>query len=221
MKLEQYIDHTLLRADATEEDIKKLCSEALEHNFCCVCVNGSHLGLCRKLLAGSGVRIAAVVGFPLGACSLSTKVFEAKEAIENGADEIDMVISIGSLKAGRDREVSEEIRAVKNAIGSHILKVILETCLLEQDEIVRGCELAVGAGSDFVKTSTGFSTGGASASDVALMRKTVGDRCGVKASGGIRDYLTAVQMLEAGANRLGLSRSVAIVSEQQMSESSS
>ncbi len=171
-------------------------------------------------MAGSGVKIATVIGFPLGANTTETKVFEAKDAIEKGADEIDMVINIGALKSGQDQLVEDEIRAIKEAIGDHILKVIIETCLLTEDEKIRACQLTLKAGGDYVKTSTGFSTGGAKLEDVKLMKDQVKDRAKVKASGGIRDFATAKKMLEAGAERLGVSAGIAIVEGEKNAESS-
>ena len=186
MKTAKYIDHTLLKPDARREDIVRLCEEALRYDFASVCVNPSRIETAAEILQGSDVKVCCVIGFPLGAMSTAAKVFEASDAVRQGAQEIDMVLNIGFLKDGNDAAVSEEIRAVKNAVGSRVLKVIIETCLLDEAEIVRACRASVAGGADFVKTSTGFSVGGARAEDVALMRKTVGDRAGVKASGGIR-----------------------------------
>lgn len=181
------IDHTLLKADATKEQIKKLCEEAKEYKFASVCVNPGWVKYASELLEGSGVNVCTVIGFPLGATTLETKVFETKNAIENGAAEVDMVINIGALKDGDNDFVEKEIRAVVEAAkGQALTKVIIEACLLTEEEKVRACELAVKAGADYVKTSTGFSTGGATVEDVKLMRKTVGPDIGVKASGGVR-----------------------------------
>ena len=211
--LNEYIDHTLLKADASREDIRRLCDEARAHRFWSVCVNSSHVELAAQLLAGSGVKVCSVVGFPLGAMSLNAKAFETDEACRMGASEIDMVIGVGALKEGRDEYVSDDIAAVVSVASEYdaIVKVILETCYLTPDEIVRACELACQAGAAFVKTSTGFGTGGATAEDVALMKKTVDGRALVKASGGIRDTAAALRMIEAGADRLGTSASVAIL----------
>ncbi|WP_072469450.1 deoxyribose-phosphate aldolase [Urinicoccus massiliensis] len=220
MGINRMIDHTLLKAEASQDQIKKLCQEAKTHDFFSVCVQPTWISLCKEELAGSGVKIATVIGFPLGANTRETKVFEAKDAIEKGADEIDMVINIGALKSGQDQLVEDEIRAIKEAIGDHILKVIIETCLLTEDEKIRACQLTLKAGGDYVKTSTGFSTGGAKLEDVKLMKDQVKDRAKVKASGGIRDFATAKKMLEAGAERLGVSAGIAIVEGEKNAESS-
>lgn len=220
MGINRMIDHTLLKAEASQDQIKKLCQEAKTHDFFSVCVQPTWISLCKEELAGSGVKIATVIGFPLGANTTETKVFEAKDAIEKGADEIDMVINIGALKSGQDQLVEDEIRAIKEAIRDHILKVIIETCLLTEDEKIRACQLTLKAGGDYVKTSTGFSTGGAKLEDVKLMKDQVKDRAKVKASGGIRDFATAKKMLEAGAERLGVSAGIAIVEGEKNAESS-
>lgn len=206
-----YIDHTVLAADATEEKIQKLCNEAKEWKFASVCVNTCWTKFCAQALKGTGVNVCTVVGFPLGAMCTKAKAFEAKCAVEDGATEVDMVINIGLLKDHKDNLVEEDIREVKKACGDKVLKVIIEACLLTEEEKVRACELSVKAGADFVKTSTGFSKWGAKVEDVALMRKTVGANVGVKAAGGIRTYDDAVNMIEAGANRLGCSAGIAIV----------
>ncbi len=206
-----YIDHTVLAADATEEKIQKLCNEAKEWKFASVCVNTCWTKFCVQELEGTGVNVCTVVGFPLGAMCTKAKAFEAKCAVEDGATEVDMVINIGLLKDHKDDLVEEDIREVKKACGDKVLKVIIEACLLTDEEKVRACELSVKAGADFVKTSTGFSKWGAKVEDVALMRKTVGPKVGVKAAGGIRTYEDAVNMIEAGANRLGCSAGIAIV----------
>ncbi len=206
-----YIDHTVLAADATEEKIQKLCNEAKEWKFASVCVNTCWTKFCAQELEGTGVNVCTVVGFPLGAMCTKAKAFEAKCAVEDGATEVDMVINIGLLKDHKDDLVEEDIREVKKACGDKVLKVIIEACLLTDEEKVRACELSVKAGADFVKTSTGFSKWGAKVEDVALMRKTVGPKVGVKAAGGIRTYEDAVNMIEAGANRLGCSAGIAIV----------
>lgn len=208
-KLNQYIDHTLLKPEATPEQIEKLVGEAKEYNFKSVCVNSSYVSLVKKL--DNNMNIAAVVGFPLGAMTTKAKAYETKLAVEDGAKEIDMVINIGRLKAKDYEYVLEDIKACKNEIKDGILKVIIETCLLSDEEKIKACELAKKAGADFVKTSTGFSTGGAKIEDVKLMRKTVGDTIGVKASGGIHSKEEALAMIEAGANRLGTSASIDIV----------
>ncbi|MDO4799587.1 MAG: deoxyribose-phosphate aldolase [Bacillota bacterium] len=212
MNLAKYIDHTILKAETTTEQVEKIAKEAVEHSFFSVCVNSSYVPLVRSLVEGSTVRITSVIGFPLGAMSTAAKVAETKDAIAAGADEIDMVIHLGMLKDGRYDAVREDIRQVKEACGNRLLKVIIESAALTDEEIVRACKLSEEAGADFVKTSTGFhAAGGASEAAVALMRRTVGDRLGVKASGGIRDYDTAVRMVQSGATRLGASASVDIV----------
>lgn len=211
MKLNKYIDHTLLKPEASEDQILKLCDEALEYNFYSVCVNSCHVPLAVEKLAGSDVKVAAVAGFPLGAMSTASKVFEAREAVEAGASEIDMVINVGALKEGRYDYVLHEISALADV--SPCLKVIIETCLLTDEEIIKSCELAIKAGAAFVKTSTGFSTGGATAEAVALMRETVGDKAKIKASGGIRTLADAEKFIELGADRLGCSAGVQIMKE--------
>lgn len=206
------IDHTLLKADATKEQIKVLCEEAREYNFASVCVNPTWVKYASELLQGSEVKVCTVIGFPLGASTPETKAFETKDAICNGAHEVDMVINIGALKDKDDELVERDIRAVvAAATGKALSKVIIETSLLTEEEKVRACELAVKAGTDFVKTSTGFSTGGATVEDVALMRKTVGSNIGVKASGGVRNTSDAEKIVEAGASRIGASAGVSIV----------
>lgn len=201
----------MLAPQATVSQIRKLCEEAVKYHFASVCVNSCHVALCAELLKGTGVNVCTVVGFPLGAMSTKAKAFEAECAVADGAVEIDMVINVGALKDENWTFVEDDIRAVKKACGGKLLKVILETCLLTDDEIVRACQLAEAAGADYVKTSTGFSKGGATAEAVSLMRKTVGDRLGVKASGGIRDRESALKMIEAGASRLGCSAGVKIM----------
>ena len=204
-------DHTILKADATRKDVKRVCDEAMAYSFCSVCVNSYYVPYVANLLHGSDVKICSVVGFPLGAMSTRAKALEAKIAVMDGADEIDMVINVGALK-DRDYSVGlEDIKAVKEACGEHILKVIIETCLLTDDEKVKACELAKEAGADFVKTSTGFSSAGAKVEDVRLMRETVGPDMGVKASGGIHDKEFAKELVDAGANRLGTSATIDIV----------
>ena len=205
------IDHTLLKAAATSADIKKICAEAREYKFASVCVNSCYAKLVTEQLAGTGVKTCCVVGFPLGAMSAEAKAYEAKCAVADGAGEIDMVINVGALKEGNDQFVEDDIRAVVEASKPAIVKVIIETCLLTDEEKVRACELSEKAGAAFVKTSTGFSTGGANAHDVALMRKTVGDRLQVKASGGIHTPDQAQELIEAGADRIGASNGVALL----------
>lgn len=206
-------DHTILKPDASYEAVKKVCDEALEHDFASVCVNQYRTKQVAELLKGSDVKVCTVVGFPLGAVSKEVKAFEAKMAIAEGAEEIDMVINVGAMKDGDFETVYDDIKVVREVCeGNRVaLKVIIETCLLTDEEKVKACELSVAAGADFVKTSTGFSTGGATAEDVALMRKTVGEKAYVKASGGIRDKETAEKMVAAGADRLGTSATVAIM----------
>jgi deoxyribose-phosphate aldolase len=210
-QLAAYIDHTLLKADATASDIEKLCAEAREHYFYSVCVNGCWVELARSLVEDSRVKVACVVGFPLGAMASDVKRFETETAIDDGAQEIDLVINVGLLKAGKDSVLLRELRDVVEAADERPVKVILETALLTRDEKVRACNLVVESGAHFVKTSTGFSTGGATLEDVHLMRTTVGPKFGVKASGGIRDSITALAMIAAGATRLGTSAGIAIV----------
>ncbi len=211
--LNKYFDHTLLKADAVPSQIEELCDEAARYQFYSVCVNSCYVKLCSELLDGSPVKIAAVVGFPLGACTTAAKAFETEEACRDGAKEIDMVINVGALKSGNFDFVRSDIKAVVEAAAKYdaIVKVIIETCLLTDKEKAAACKLSEEAGAAFVKTSTGFSTGGATKEDVALMKAAVGDRLMVKASGGIRDYDTAMEMIEAGADRLGASASVKIM----------
>ena len=204
-------DHTILKADATRKDVKRVCDEAMAYSFCSVCVNSYYVPYVANLLHGSDVKICSVVGFPLGAMSTRAKALEAKIAVMDGADEIDMVINIGALKDRDYSVVLEDIKAVKEACEDKTLKVIIETCLLNDVEKVKACELAKEAGADFVKTSTGFSTGGAKVEDVKLMRATVGPNMGVKASGGIHDNEFAKELVDAGANRLGTSATIQIV----------
>ncbi|EAZ84482.1 deoxyribose-phosphate aldolase [Lysinibacillus fusiformis] len=206
------IDHTLLKAEATKEQIEKLCAEAKQFNFASVCVNPIWVKQSSELLQGSDVLVCTVIGFPLGANTPAVKAFEVKDAIANGANEVDMVINIGALKDKNYDLVQADIAAVVEAAkGSALVKVIIESCLLTDEEKVKACELAVAAGADYVKTSTGFSTGGATAVDIALMRKTVGPDLGVKASGGVRSLEDMKSMVEAGATRIGASSGVAIM----------
>ena len=212
MQLNQYIDHTNLKPTATPADIEKLCREAVSHNFYAICVNGNFVNLAKKQLGDSEVKLAAVVGFPLGANTTQSKVFEAREAISNGADEIDMVINLGMLKSGDFAFIEAEISEIKKAIGNKVLKVILETCYLDQEEIKQASKAALNARADFVKTSTGFGSRGASLEDVRIMKEIVGDKLEIKASGGIKDKETALQYLELGVTRIGTSSGVAIIS---------
>ena len=211
MGLNKYIDHTILKATASSSDVQKLCEEAIEHEFYSVCVNGCYVADAKQLSQGTDVKVAAVVGFPLGAMTTAAKVFEAKEAVENGASEIDMVINVAKLKDGEFEYVENEIRQIKEAIGDNVLKVIIETCYLTDEEKVKACELSLVAKADFVKTSTGFGTGGATYEDVKLMKSVVGDNAKVKASGGVRDKETAQKYVELGAERLGTSSGIDIV----------
>lgn len=218
--LASYFDHTILKADAKEQDVEKLCKEAAEYSFASVCVNAANVKQAAELLKDSSVKVCTVVGFPLGATLPQVKAFEAQEAIKDGAAEVDMVINVGALKSGRLDLVEADIKAVAEACkGKALLKVIIETCLLTDEEKVTVCQLAKKVGADYVKTSTGFSTGGATAEDIRLMRKTVGADMGVKASGGIRDLETALKMIEAGASRIGASASVNIVNDMKADNS--
>ena len=205
------IDHTLLKPEATPAQIEKLCAEAAEYHFASVCVNPVYIPLAARLLKDTGVKVCCVVGFPLGAIAPEQKAAEAASGAAMGAEELDMVIHVGAAKAGDWALVQRDIEGVVKAAAGHTVKVIIETCLLTDEEKVKACEAAKAAGAHFVKTSTGFSTGGATTHDIALMRKTVGPEMGVKASGGIRDYETAMAMIEAGANRIGASAGIAIV----------
>ncbi|HEM4070038.1 TPA: deoxyribose-phosphate aldolase [Streptococcus suis] len=211
MKLNKYIDHTILKPETTQEQVEKILAEAKEYNFASVCVNPTWVALAAESLKDSDVKVCTVIGFPLGANTPAVKAFETKDAISNGADEIDMVINIGALKTGNYDLVLEDIKAVVAASGDKLVKVIIEACLLTDDEKVKACQLSQEAGADYVKTSTGFSTGGATVADVALMRKTVGPDMGVKASGGARSYEDAIAFIEAGASRIGASSGVAIM----------
>ena len=212
MEIGSMIDHTLLKADAIEGAIRKLCGEAKEYRFAAVCVNPYYVKLANSLLKDSNVKVATVIGFPLGANTSEVKAFEAEDAIKNGADEVDMVINIGALKNKDYDLVKEDIKAVVNAAKDKALvKVIIETCLLTEEEKIMACKLSEEAGADYVKTSTGFSTGGATVEDVKLMKEVVGDRLKIKASGGIRDYKKAKAMVDAGASRIGASASIDIV----------
>ena len=218
IELNRYIDHTLLKPDATEADIVKLCDEAKKYNFAAVCVNSCWIPVCRRELENSGVRICAVIGFPLGAVATEIKGFEAFEAaVKMGADEVDMVINSGKLKDGDDEYVKKEIKDCKYAIGHKILKVIIETCLLTQEEKIKLCQIVSDSGADYIKTSTGFSTGGATREDVALLREHSADHLKVKAAGGISSIADAEDFVKLGADRLGTSRIVKLA--MQMEES--
>lgn len=216
MKRSKLIDHTLLAPTATAADIEKLCAEAVEHDFCSVCVNPTWVALVKEKLAGSDVKVCTVIGFPLGANTSQIKALETEQAIANGAQEIDMVMNIGFAKMGDWHAVAQDMAAVVQAAsGKALVKVILETCLLTDDEIRHACQAAVQAGVDFVKTSTGFSKGGATVEAVRLMREVVGENIGVKASGGVRSQADLENMVMAGANRIGASAGVALLGETQ------
>jgi deoxyribose-phosphate aldolase len=211
-EMASYIDHTLLKPDATIDTVTKLCAEAIVYGFKAVCVNSGQVAYIAGKLQGTNVAVCTVVGFPLGAMHMRAKAFEAENALADGAQELDMVINVGALKSGDLKTVEADIKAVRRVAASPaILKVIIETCLLAEAEKIKACEIVKHAGADFVKTSTGFSIGGATVEDVILMRRIVGHEMGVKASGGIKDYATAIAMLKAGANRLGVSAGIAIV----------
>lgn len=211
MKVNQYIDHTLLKADADKAQIKALCEEAMTYEFASVCVNSYWAAYCKELLKNSKVKVCTVIGFPLGAMSTNAKAFETKQAVLDGADEVDMVINIGELKAGNDTAVLKDIEAVVKAAKGACVKVILETCLLDKAQIIKGCELCVKAKADYVKTSTGFSNAGATVSDVKLMKESVKGRCKVKAAGGISAYADMAEMIHAGADRIGTSKGVLLM----------
>ena len=213
MELNKYIDHTLLKPEATKEQITKLCQEARQYDFASVCVNTCYVPLAKELLAGSDVKVCCVVGFPLGAMDTVSKAFEAKTAVANGAQEVDMVINIGALKDKDYDYVTKDIATVVEASKPAIVKVIIEACLLTDEEKVEACKCSMNAKAEFVKTSTGFSTHGATPEDVALMKKTVGNVCKVKAAGGVRSYDDAMKMIEAGADRLGCSAGIKVMEE--------
>ena len=215
MEINKYVDHTILKADAKTEDIKRMCDEAKSYNFASVCVNPANVKFVHNQLKGTKVKTCAVVGFPLGANTEKTKVFEATQCIKDGADEIDMVINIGAFKDGNFDRVYKEIKAIKKACGNKILKVIIETCFLSDEEKTKACELVLKAQADFVKTSTGFGTGGATFDDIKLMENVIGDNAEIKASGGIRDFKTATKYIELGATRLGTSSGVKIMEGQE------
>lgn len=211
MQLNKYIDHTLLKPTATPADIEKLCTEAKTHSFAAVCVHPCYLDLAKDFLKNSSVKIAVVIGFPLGAMTTKAKIFEAEEAIKKGANEIDMVINIGMLKAGEVTYVTREIEAIKKAIGDKVLKVILETCFLTDEEKEIAAKAALKAKADYIKTSTGFGTGGATFSDVRLMKEIAGDEMKIKASGGIKDRETAIKYIDLGVSRLGTSSGTKLI----------
>lgn len=213
MRLNKMIDHTILNPDATKDEVIRVIDEAKAHEFASVCLEPCWVSLAAERLADSPVKVCTVIGFPLGANTKTVKAFEAKEAVGNGAEEVDMVLNVGALKSGNYDLVLEDMKAVREAAKEAVVKVILETCLLTDEEKKKACALAKEAGLDFVKTSTGFSTAGATTADVKLMREVVGDKMGVKASGGIRDRETAEAMIAAGASRIGASKSIAIVGE--------
>jgi len=211
-ELARMIDHTVLKADASQASVEKICKEALEYNFASVCVNPGYVELVADMLKGSEVKVCTVIGFPLGATTSESKALETEDTIKKGAEEVDMVINVGKLKDKEYDYVREDIKAVVNAAkGKALTKVIIEACLLNDEEKTMACKLAKEAGADYVKTSTGFSTGGATAEDIKLMRETVGEGMGVKASGGVRTYEDAVKMIENGASRIGASASIEIV----------
>lgn len=218
MNLASYIDHTILKPDATRQEVKAICDEAIQYAFASVCVNAYHTRYVAEQLRGTGVKTCTVIGFPLGAVTPEVKAFETRRAVADGADEIDMVINIGALKDKAFDLVYDDIKAVVDAAAPAIVKVIIETCLLTDEEKIKACELAVSAKAHFVKTSTGFSTGGATIADVALMKKTVGHNAKVKASGGIRDFDGAMAVIEAGAERIGASSGVKIVNHEVSNE---
>ncbi|WP_452229531.1 deoxyribose-phosphate aldolase [Lacinutrix sp. MEBiC02404] len=219
MKLNKYIDHTLLKATATKEDIIQICKEAIAHNFFSVCVNSCYIPLVKEQLKNSDVKACSVIGFPLGAMSTNAKVEETKQALKDGADEIDMVINIGLLKSLDFDAVSKDIEAVKKVMPNHTLKVILETCYLEASEILKASALAIHSGADFIKTSTGFGTGGATIKDVKLMQSVIANgNTKIKASGGIRDTKTALEYIDLGVNRIGTSNGIAIVTGMSSEE---
>ncbi|MGQ9845660.1 MAG: deoxyribose-phosphate aldolase [Caldisericia bacterium] len=211
-ELARLIDHTLLKPDAKIDDIKKLCDEAIKYNFYSVCINPCYIKIAKDFLQNSDIKICTVISFPLGASSIYVKIKEAEDAIKNGADEIDMVMNIGMFKSSNYDYIYEEISSIKKTIGKNILKVIIETSLLNDEEKIKACKIVKESGADFVKTSTGFSQGGATKEDILLIRKTVGDNFGIKASGGIKSYEQALELIKAGATRIGSSSSVKIVS---------
>lgn len=215
MKINKYFDHTLLAANASKEEILKLCEEAKEYDFMSVCVNPYYIGIAKEALKGSDVKVCTVIGFPLGQMTTDAKIFEASDAVKKGADEVDMVINVAALKDKEYDYVKNEIHAIKTACNGKLLKVILECCYLSKDEIAIASRLAKEAGADFVKTSTGFGKGGATPEDVKIMRDTVGENMGVKAAGGIHSLDDFNAMVKSGANRIGCSHSIAIIKENK------
>ena len=216
--INKFIDHTLLKPTATATDIKNLCKEAIDNDFFAVCVNSCYVELAKKELKNSGVKVCSVVGFPLGAMHVDAKAFEAKLAVDNGADEVDMVINLGLIKSQNWEMVQKDIEMVKNTIGDHVLKVILETSYLNEEEITKVCEIAVLAQADYLKTSTGFASSGATEEDVRLMKKAVNNQAKIKASGGIRDLSTALIFIKLGVTRIGTSSGVKIINQQRMNK---
>lgn len=216
--INKFIDHTLLKPTATATDIKNLCKEAIDNDFFAVCVNSCYVELAKKELKNSGVKVCSVVGFPLGAMHTDAKAFEAKLAIDNGADEVDMVINLGLIKSQNWEMVQKDIEMVKNAIGNKVLKVILETSYLNEEEITKVCEIAVLAQADYLKTSTGFASSGATEEDARLMKKAVNNQAKIKASGGIRDLSTALTFIKLGVTRIGTSSGVKIINQQRMNK---
>ena len=219
MTINTTIDHTLLKQDATRAQLEKHCADALTYQFATVCVHPIWVPLCAQLLKGSPVKVCTVVGFPLGTNTSSAKAFETAQALADGAEEIDMVLNIGALKDGQLDVVKSDIAAVVKAAQGHTVKVIIETCLLSREEKIAACEAVVAAGAHFVKTSTGFSTAGATVDDVKLMKSVVGNRCQVKAAGGVRSYADVIAMLEAGADRIGTSAGVALMTQAEVKTS--
>lgn len=215
MNYNKLIDHTILKADTTQDSVKRICEEAMEYDFASVCINPTWVSYCADLLKDSDVKVCTVIGFPLGANTTATKVFEAQDAIKNGADEIDMVINIGALKDGNEEFVYEDIKAVVDACQGHIVKVIIETCLLTEEEKVKACLAVKKAKAAFVKTSTGFSTAGATPKDVKLMKDTVGEDVQVKAAGGVRNFDDMIKVVEAGATRIGTSAGCQLVKGEE------
>ncbi|MFJ1378801.1 deoxyribose-phosphate aldolase [Capnocytophaga canimorsus] len=218
MELSKYIDHTLLKATATVSEIETLCKEAITHDFFSVCVNSGYVSYAKDFLKETDIKVCSVVGFPLGAMSTRSKVYETEQALADGADEIDMVINVGWLLSGKIDEVKQEISLIKKACGDKVLKVILETCYLTDDQKRLACELSVQAGADFVKTSTGFGSGGATLADVQLMKDSVKRKAKIKASGGVRDFQTAMEYINLGVQRIGTSNGIAIVTGAQAQE---
>jgi len=214
MSINQYIDHTILKPTTLITDIEKLCKEAITHNFYAICINSSYVNLAKGILKNSPVKIASVIGFPLGASTTKSKIYEANDCINDGATEIDMVLNIGLLKSGSHRLVEKEIYDIKKTIGSNTLKVIFENCYLTNEEKITACKIALNAGANFIKTSTGFGIGGATVDDIKLMKNTVKDQIKIKASGGIKDFETAKKYLDLGVNRIGTSSGVAIMNHK-------